>query len=491
MGIEQIIETVVYDYLWGLPLIIVVLAGGLYFTFASGLIQFKFFKKSFQMMKESFEGNKLDKSDHRTGVLSSFEAISVALGTTIGVGNIGGVAAAIALGGPGAVFWMWISGLFGMAIKVVEITLAVHYRSKDKHNESYGGPNYYMHKGIAIEKGHNAIAKILSTLFAFGFILGIFLNIQTYTVSEAVAGTFNMNINIIAVVYTIALYYMISGGMKHIGRVAAVLVPIMIVFYIGGGIFVILRNANALPESFRLIFESAFNGTAALGGFAGASFKLALTSGMSRSVFSNEAGWGSAPMIHASSKVNHPFKQGIFGIFEVFIDTFIVCSITALIIIVTGQWSSGLDGATLTLHAFEQGTGVIGRIILAVGVFLFGLTTSSGVYTQIEVVLRYVLGDRPIKEKMLTFYKWFYPIPSIALVFIASYHGLPGTTVWLISDAATAFPIFANVIALFILWPRFKQIVVDYKARYNEEGTIDPNFQVFYEGSNEANDVDM
>ena len=145
----------------------------------------------------------------------------------------------------------------------------------------------------------------------------------------------------------------------------------------------------------------------------------------------------------------------------------------------------------MTLHAFEQGTGVIGRIILAVGVFLFGLTTSSGVYTQIEVVLRYVLGDRPIKEKMLTFYKWFYPIPSIALVFIASYHGLPGTTVWLISDAATAFPIFANVIALFILWPRFKQIVVDYKARYNEEGTIDPNFQVFYEGSNEANDVDM
>lgn len=490
MNATEIITTIVYDYLWGLPLILVVLAGGIFFTFASKGLQFKFFKKSFQMMAESFQGNKEDDQDDRTGVLSSFEAISVALGTTIGVGNIGGVAAAIALGGPGAVFWMWVAGLFGMAVKAVEITLAVHYRSKDKNNESYGGPNYYMHKGIAIEKGHGAIAKVLSALFAFGFILGIFLNIQTYTVSEAVAGTFNMDINVMGILYTIALYFMISGGMKHIGRIATILVPIMIVFYIGGGIFVIIRNAHNLADSFRLIFTNAFTGTAALGGFAGASFKLALTSGMSRSVFSNEAGWGSAPMIHASSKVNHPFKQGIFGIFEVFIDTFIVCSLTALIIIVTDQWSSGLDGATLTLHAFEHGTGFVGRIILAIGTFLFGLTTSSGVYTQIEVVLRYVLGNRPIKDKLLTFYKWFYPIPSLALVFIASFYGLPGTTVWLISDAATAFPIFANITALFILWPRFKQILADYKARYDGEGQIDPNFQVFYEGTNESNDVD-
>lgn len=491
MGIEQIIEIIVYDYLWGIPLILVVLAGGVFFTFASGILQFKFFGKSFQMMKESFEGYEKQIDSKQTGILSSFEAISVALGTTIGVGNIGGVAAAIALGGPGAVFWMWVAGLFGMAIKAVEITLAVHYRSKTKNNETYGGPNYYIHKGIGLEKNRKIIAKVLSALFAFGFILGIFLNIQTYTVSEAVAGTFNVNVNIVAVVYTVALYYIISGGMRHIGKVAAIIVPIMIIFYIGGGLIVIIRNVSDIPNSFRLIFESAFTGTAAIGGFAGASFKIALSSGMSRSVFSNEAGWGSAPMIHASSKVNHPFKQGIFGIFEVFVDTFIVCSITALIIIVTNQWSSGLDGATLTLRAFEEGTGSLGRIILAVGIFLFGLTTSSGVYTQIEVVLRYILGDNPLKEALLNFYKWFYPIPSIGLVFIASYYGLPGTTVWLISDAATAFPIFANIIALFILWPRFKNIMDDYKARYYLQGRIDPEFQVFYEGSNESNDVDL
>ena len=490
MGIDEIIEIIVYDYLWGLPLILIVLGAGIYFTLSSGFLQFRFLKDSFIKMKDSFRGNKDDTNEDGTGVLSSFEAISIALGTTIGVGNIGGVAAAIALGGPGAVFWMWIAGLFGMAIKVVEITLAVHYRKRDKNNESYGGPNYYINEGIAIEKGQKHLSKILGFLFAFGFILGIFLNIQTYTVSEAVSGTFNWNMNIVGIIYTIALYIMISGGMKQIGRIASILVPIMVIFYIVGGGVIIVSNISNIPEAFKLIFNSAFTGTAAFGGFAGASFKLAITSGMSRSVFSNEAGWGTAPMIHASAKVNHPFKQGIFGIFEVFVDTFIVCSITALIIIVTGQWSSGLDGATLTLAAFESGTGYFGRVILAIGVFFFGLTTSSGVYTQIEVVLRYILGDSPFKDKLLWAYKWFYPIPSVALVFIASYFGLPGTTVWLLSDAATAFPIFANIIALLILYPRFKALLKDYKARYYGQGKIDPKFQVFYESGNKENNVD-
>ncbi|MDO5649748.1 MAG: amino acid carrier protein [Gallicola sp.] len=490
MGINEIIELIVYEYLWGIPLIVIVLAGGIYFTVSSSFLQFRYFKESFQKIFKSFKVNKKDSSDSETGVLSPFEAISMALGTTIGVGNIGGVATAIAMGGPGAIFWMWVAGLFGMAIKVVEITLAVHYRSKDELGEAYGGPNYYMKKGIAEEKGHKLLAKVLSFLFAFGFILGIFLNIQTYTVAEGVAGTFDLNINMVAIIYTIALYFIISGGMKQIGKISSVIVPFMILFYLVGGGIIIATNAAHLPEAFQLIFGSAFTGTAAVGGFAGASFKVAISSGMSRSVFSNEAGWGTAPMIHASAKVNHPYKQGIFGIFEVFVDTFIVCSITALIIIVTQQWASGYDGASLTLHSFEQGVGFFGRAVLAVGTFFFGLTTSSGVYTQIEVVLRYILGDSPMKTRLLTAYKWFYPIPSIGLVFIATYYGLPGTSVWLISDASTAFPIFANILALFILFPRFKKILQDYRARYHGKGRIDDSFQVFYEGSNADNHVD-
>lgn len=488
MSISEWAEVIVYDFLWGMPLIIIVLASGFYLTLKTGFLQIKFFKKSFKLAKISMLGDK-DSKD-RSGVISSFEAMSMALGTTIGVGNIGGVATAIALGGPGAVFWMWIASLFGMAIKTVEITLAIYYRSKDKNNETYGGPNYYIHKGIGIEKNKKKLSKFLSFVFAFGFIIGIFLNIQTYTVSEAVGNTFGWNLNIVAIVYTIALYILISGGMKQIGKVATIVVPFMCIFYIVGGLIVIFANISNLGESFKLIFSSAFTGTAALGGFAGAGFSLAIKSGMSRSVFSNEAGWGTAPMIHASAKVNHPLKQGLLGIFEVFFDSFLICSLTAIIIIITGQWQSGLDGATLTLHAFEQGVGSIGRFILAIGIFFFGLTTSSGVYSQVEVVLRYVIGNSPIKNKLLTFYKWFYPIPSIALVFIATSYGLPGTTVWLFSDASTAFPIFANIIAVALLTPKFMDSLKDYKARYMGIGKVDPSYQVFYEGDNFSNDVE-
>ena len=245
--------------------------------------------------------------------------------------------------------------------------------------------------------------------------------------------------------------------------------------------FIILKNIGEIPHAFGLIFGSAFSGTAAVGGFAGAAFSQAIKVGMARSVFSNEAGWGTSPMVHASSKTDHPVKQGILGIFEVFVDTIIICSITALIIIITGQWSSGLDGATLTLSAFETGMGRFGRIVLAIGTFLFGITTSSGLYAQMEVIVRYLIGDTPKKNLILSLYKWLYPLPSLALVLIAVYYEYPGTIVWVFSDASTALPIFANIVALFILAPRFVELLNDYKARYMGIGKVDPEFKVFYE----------
>ena len=230
-----------------------------------------------------------------------------------------------------------------------------------------------------------------------------------------------------------------------------------------------------------LIFQSAFTGSAAFGGFLGATVTQAIKVGLSRSVFSNEAGWGSAPMIHATAQVDHPVRQGLMGIFEVFVDTFVVCSITCLVIVSSGQWSSGLDGATLTLAAFEQGIGRFGRVILALAVFIFGLTTSSGVYAQIEVVVRYLVGESPLKRGILSFYKWTYPLPSLALVYIAVWFGYPGTLIWVFSDASTALPIFANILALLFLTPRFLALLKDYKARYLGEGVVDPTFRVFYE----------
>ena len=480
MNLEEFMSVLIWDYMWGLPMVVLILATGLYITVRTGFFQFRGFGTAMKHAFRSIFGKEeADKND--TGVLSPLEAMSTALGTTIGVGNIDGVASAIAVGGPGAVCWMWVAGLFGMIIKMSEITLAVHYRSKDQNNEAYGGPNYYMKKGIGTELNLKVIFKILSALFAFGFLLGYFINIQTYTVAEAVGNTFDIGMIPVGIVYTLALYVLISGGLKSVGRFASKLVPFMCIFYLGAGLFIIARNAPAIPGVIGLIFQSAFTGTAALGGFMGASISLAIKTGMARSVFSNEAGWGSAPMIHATAKVDHPIKQGLMGVFEVFMDTFVICTITCLVILCTGQWSSGLDGATLTLAAFETGIGSFGRIALALGVFLFGLTTSSGIYAQMEVVVRYLVGESKLKNAILTFYKWTYPIPSLAMVYIAVYMGYPGTTVWLFSDFGTALPIFANIVALLILTPKFSSLLRDYKARYLGQGKPDPDFHIFYE----------
>lgn len=364
---------------------------------------------------------------------------------------------------------------------MAEITLAVHYRSKNEDGSAYGGPNYYMQKGIGKQKGMKKLFKILSTIFAFGFMVGFFINIQIYTVSEAIGNTFNVSLITVAIIFTILLYILIAGGLPSLGKTASKIVPFMVLFYIGGGLFIILKNIDQLPHAFGLIFGSAFTGTSAIGGFTGAAFSQAIKVGMARSVFSNEAGWGSAPMIHASSKVDHPIKQGILGVFEVFVDTIVICSITALVVIITGQWSSGLDGATLTLSAFEVGIGKGARIVMSIGVFLFGITTTSGIYAQMEVIVRYLLGDSSKKDLVLAIYKWSYPIPSLALVFIAVYYKFPGTVIWLFSDASTALPIFANALSLIILSPKFIELLKDYKARYIGIGEIDPNFKVFYE----------
>lgn len=364
---------------------------------------------------------------------------------------------------------------------MAEISLAVHYRTKNEDGTAYGGPNYYMQKGIGVEKNKKGLYKVLSLLFAFGFLIGFFINIQTYTVSEAIGYTFDISLVTVGVIFTIVLYMMIAGGLPSLGKTASILVPFMCIFYLLGGLFIIIKNAGQLPHAFGLIFGSAFTGSAAVGGFIGASFSQAIKIGMARSVFSNEAGWGTSPMVHASSKTDHPMKQGILGIFEVFVDTILICSITALLIIVTGEWSSGLDGATLTLSAFESGMGRFGRVVLAVGVFLFGVTTSSGLYAQMEVIVRYLIGDTPKKDLILKLYKWLYPLPSLGLVLIAVYYEFPGTLVWVFSDASTALPIFANLLALFILAPRFFELLKDYKARYMGIGEVDPNFKVFYE----------
>ncbi|QKY71698.1 sodium:alanine symporter family protein [Lentibacillus sp. CBA3610] len=473
------VEFIVQDVLWGTPLIITILTVGVFLSLKTDFFQIRrlplIFRESTRDIKRSKDKQK------GGGVLSPFEAVSLSIGATVGVGNIGGVAAAIALGGPGAVFWMWIAGLVGKIIKMTEVSLAVHYRSRDKNGEAYGGPTYYIRKGLYEERNHKVLYKILNFIFIFGFGTGFVLTVQNYTVSEAVATTFSMNHVLVSLIYTVLLYIMISGGLSGLGKIAVKVVPFMIVFYILGGLYILAININVLPDAFALIVNSAFNGTSAAGGFAGAAVAVAIKTGMSRAVFTNEAGWGSSAMIHATAKTDHPIRQGMLGAFEVFVDTFVICSITSLVIIVTGAWTTGLDGAELTLAAFETGVGTVGRMIIAVGVLLFGLTTSSGIYAQIEVILRYVLGESKWKKRILTVYKWTYPIPGFILVLIAVSIGMPGTMVWLFADMTTALPIFANVITILILSPKFFALLKDFKARHLQKGEVDPDFKVFYD----------
>ncbi|TFG91139.1 MAG: sodium:alanine symporter family protein [Candidatus Atribacteria bacterium] len=473
------VQLIVWDYMWGTPLIVIVLGTGALLTVKSGFFQFRYLGHALKKAVQHF----FDKDAHSSedGVVSPLQAMSVAIGTTVGVGNIGGVATAIAFGGPGAIFWMWVAGLTGQIVKMTEITLAVHYRSRNKDGTAYGGPTYYMRKGLGVEHKWARLAKGLSLIFGFGIFMGSIINIQTYTVSEAIAGTFDFNLVAVALVYTVLIYVMTAGGLKGLGKIAGIMVPFMCLFYIGAGIYIILINFEQLPHAFSLIFGSAFTGTAAAGCFAGAAFSQAIKGGMARSVFSNEAGWGTAPMVHASAKVDHPVKQGILGVFEVFVDTLLICTITALVIIVTGQWNSGLDGATLTLSAFETGIGSTGRIVLAIATFLFGVTTSTGMFAQIEVILRHIIGENAKKDTILKIYKSVYPLPALALVLIAVYYQFPGTVVWVFSDASTALPIFANLVTLWLLSPKFIELLKDYKARYMGIGKVDPGFKVFYE----------
>ena len=470
------------DQIWGTPLIVFVLGSGLYFTIRSGFFQFVGFRYVLSQTLGKMLARKTEDTGGGKGTLKPFQTLAIAVGAVVGPGNIGGVASAIALGGPGAVFWMWVAGLTGQLIKMVEVTLAVHYRSAHRDGSTYGGPTYYIEKGIGQEMGWKRVGRILSVLFWVAFMVAYFFNIENYTVSEAISGTFGWNMLAVSAVYVVCVYVVIWRDIKKIGEIASMLVPFMCIFYIAAALFIILRDAAAIPTTFRLIFEGAFNGTAALGGFAGATVAKVVQTGLARSVYSNEAGWGSSPMIHATATTDHPIRQGILGVFEVFVDTMVICTLTALLVVNTGEWSSGLDGANLTLTVFTHGIGFWGRVVLLVGLALFGLTTSIGLYMQFGSLLQYAAGDSPARQKLaLLFNKCFYPLPGMLLLLYAYRNDLPPYKVWMFIDLSLGIPIFINLVAILILTPKFLALLKDYRARYMGKGTVDPKFKVFYE----------
>ncbi len=357
------------NIIWGLPLLILLIGGGIFFFFYSGLAPFRYFRHAFRILIGKYD----DPDD--PGDINHYEALSTALASTIGMGNISGVAIAIATGGPGAIFWMWISAFFGMATKFFSCSLAVMYRRKDENNELQGGPMYVITEGL----GKNW--RPLAIFFSLAGMIGVLPLFQVNQFTQAIrdiflipAGVDNvMGINMVMGLSLAAISALvIFGGIKRIGKVVGKLVPIMIAVYFIVVILILLLNSTDIIPAFRSIFQDAFTGNALLGGALG---QLIIT-GVRRGTFSNEAGIGTAPMAHSAAKTNEPIREGLVAMLGPAIDTLLVCTLTALALIITGVWiNPDTDGITLTAIAFEKALPGAGTYILMVCVLFFALTT--------------------------------------------------------------------------------------------------------------------
>ena len=421
------------EFLWGLPMIVAIVGIGLYVTLGSGLVQFRRFSA---MLKETLARKK------RTGMegdISPFAALSTALAGTVGVGNIAGVATAIALGGPGAIFWMWVSGLLGMATKYAEVVLGIQYRTRQSEGPMLGGPMMYIERGLG--KNFKFLAVVFTVsggLAAFGTgnmaqANSVAIGLEQFHIPRIVTGIF--------LVFAVGLVTV--GGLKRIAQVAVLFVPFMCIIYFLGAVILVILNIDRLPETLILIFKSAFTPIAATGGFAGATFRSAIRWGIARGVFSNEAGLGSAPIAHATAQTDHPVRQGLWGIFEVFIDTIVICSATALAILVTGVWKSGSTGTVLTMSAFQTVFGTkVGFSIVVLCMVMTAYDTMLAWCFYGETCAAYLFGAR---ARVIYRVLWFAPIMLGAL------WELKG--VWGIADTLNGLMAIPNLIALLLLGP--------------------------------------
>lgn len=436
------INGIISRVVWGWPMIILLLGTGVLLTIITkGIIITKtkiIFKNT--IMQVFGRGNA------GKGELTPFQAVSTALAATVGTGNIAGVALAIAVGGPGAVFWIWVSAILGMVTKFSEVILSIAYRIKNKKNGTYsGGPMYYISRGAKM--------KWLATLFALFASLaafGIGNMTQSNSIAQALKTQFNIDECIVGIVITLLTAVVVVGGIKRIGTFTGKLVPIMALFYIIGALIVIFIKFDQLGNAFGLIFTSAFSGTAAVGGFAGSSFIIAIEAGISRGVFTNEAGLGSGPIAHAAAKTDHPVRQGMWGIFEVFVDTIVICTMTALVVIVSGKWDSGIKGAALTTEAFNS---VIsgGGIIVSLGLTLFAFSTIIGWYYYGEKSFEFLVG-----EKYSKYYKYVY----IPFIFVGAIGGLK--EIWEITDTLNGLMAIPNLIGVVLLSGVVVRLVKDF-----------------------------
>ena len=420
-------------WLWGLPLIVLVVGSGIILSLVTGFIVYR--KFGF-VLKNTF-GKMFHKTAADEAGITPFQAVSTALASTVGTGNIVGVATAIASGGPGAVFWMWLAAIFGMSTKFAEVTLSVAYREKNELGEYVGGPMYYLKNGL----GMGWLGKIFA-LFGALAAFGIGSMVQSQSIASAMNSQFSIPTWVTGAVIAVLAAIILIGGIKRIGQVTEKLVPFMAAFYIVGGLLILILNAASVPAAIGAIFSNAFTGTAAFGGFAGATVAQAIRYGVARGVFTNEAGLGSAPIAHAAATTDHPVRQGIWGAFEVFVDTILVCTITALVLISMGTWHhEALEGGARTIEAFNMGLPGIGWIIVTMALILFPFTTIIGWCYYGEKSAEYLTNS----SKIITPYR--------ALFIIVAFVGALGKVdvVWNFADVMNALMAVPNLIGVLLL----------------------------------------
>lgn len=435
---------------WGPPMLILILGTGLFLMVGLGFMPIRKLGAGFKLLWKSRKGG-----DAKDGEITPFNALMTALSATIGTGNIGGVAVALVIGGPGALFWMWMTALVGMATKYAEAVAAVKYREVDELGNHVGGPMYYIKNGLGSKYGKFATVLAMSFAF-FGAIAGF--GIGNGTQSNAVAGVMKESFHVLpavtGVVMALLVGLVILGGIKRIAHVAGVLVPFMGLAYVAAGLLVLLINYAAVPDAFALIFKSAFSPAAAGGGAMGYGIMIAIRQGVARGIFSNEAGLGSAPIAHAAAQTTDPVRQGLIGMLGTFIDTIVICSITGLIIITSGAIGSGLQGAPLTQQAFELALPGIGGYLVATALAVFAFTTVLGWSVYGERCVEYIFGIKAI-------------VPFRILWVVAVFAGTQVKLdyMWLLADTLNAMMALPNLIALLLLSPVIFEVTKTYFAQ--------------------------
>jgi len=409
---------------------------GILLTFRIGFLQFRKFATSIRVTL----GKEARSSSGGEGDVTPFAALATALAATVGNGNIAGVATALFWGGPGAIFWMWVCGLLGMATKYSEAVLGVYFRRKHPDGTMAGGPMYYIRYGLGDTKFARFLGGAFAVCGAFAALFGTGNMMQSNQMSSAFLSEFGIPVIVTGTIITILVALVVLGGIKRIAAVTSRLVPAMIILYFIVGSVVLLHNIAGVPEAFFLIFKGAFTPMAASGGFMGAMVRQAIQFGARRGILSNEAGLGSAPIAHAAAQTPSPVYQGLIGVAEVFIDTIVVCTFTALILLSSGMWTSGIEGAAMTAAAFSSTIPLLGGGIIAGASFLFGYSTLIGWCYYGEQCLKYLFGLR-----ITTLYRLVF----IGLTFIGALVSIE--VVFFVGDIANAFMALPNLIGLMLL----------------------------------------